>query len=505
MGKPDQLTRSARPTNDTATEEPTTAPEEPVDITNDHLRVTIGVDQIQVSGKKPTGRNVCVAVFDSGMTHPDLTWDGNGIWNGVDFTSGSTSLTVGNRDDFGHGTAVSGLIGGDGSSSDGGMLGIAPDVYFMDMKVVGPDGTGLTSQLIQAIDWVIEHCADYNIRVANLSLGHPPIESYQDDPLCQAVERMVEAGIVTVVSAGNLGKTAEYPEIWGGITSPGNDPLVITVGAMNTQGTVSHSDDITTTYSSRGPTYPDQLFKPDLVAPGNALLCPSAPDSYLTTTFPELLVDHQYIRLSGSSMATAVVSGTVALMLEANSGLNPNLVKLILLTTAIKMQEPSMLEQGNGMVNAKTAVELAGAVDMRKQTVSDGVSPYWTLDAEYGPEEVWAGGAFAYGDQIVYGDLVQADMAGFWGDGVFWTDFLFSQEGVFWADSLFQKNGVFWTDSTFWADALAWTDGVFWTDVPFSFDGVFWTDFFGTRGVFWTDTLIISDGTETDIAAVSGD
>jgi hypothetical protein len=192
-------------------------------------------------------------------------------------------------------------------------------------------------------------------------------------------------------------------------------------------------------------------------------------------------------------------------MLDANEGLNPNLVKLILLSTAIKMNEPSMLEQGNGMLNAKTAVELSKAVDAYNQSVEDIVTPYWTLEGEYGPEEVWAGGAFAYGDQVVYGDMVQADMAGFWGEGVFWTDFLFSQEGVFWADSLFQKNGVFWTDSTFWMDSLAWTEGVFWTDVPFSFDGVFWTDSFAGQGVFWTDAVVTSDGTETDINAFAGD
>jgi hypothetical protein len=200
------------------------------------------------------------------------------------------------------------------------------------------------------------------------------------------------------------------------------------------------------------------------------------------------------MELSGSSMATAVVSGVAALMLDVNPYLNPNLVKLILLSSAVKMTEPSMLEQGNGLVNAKTAVELANAVDMRKQTVADGVTPTWTLEGEYGPEEVWAGGAFAYGDQIVYGDLVQADIAGLWGEGVFWTDSLFLPDGVFWADSIFQYNGVFWTDATFWGDSLAWTEGVFWTDVPFTFDGV-----------FWTDTLIVSDGTETDIAAISGD
>ena len=508
--RPTERTSSVdEPTTDEPLAEAPSSPEEsapipslPEELTSQELLATIGVDQIKIRGKSPDGGGIGLAVFDSGLTHLDLRYDGGGVTKAVDFTSGSPVVIYQNQDRFGHGSAVAGVIGGDGEASAGEVLGIAPQVDLIDLKVVGPDGTGYTSHLIQAIDWLIENRPG-NVRVANLSLGHPPIESYKNDPLCQAVERMVEAGIVTVVSAGNLGKTAEHPEIWGGISSPGNDPLVITVGAMNTHGTVTHSDDTATTYSSRGPTYIDNLFKPDLVAPGNAILAPSAPDSYLAETFPQL-VNGDYIRLSGSSLAAAVVSGTVALMLDANEGLNPNLVKLILLSTAIKMQEPSMLEQGNGMLNAKTAVELSKAVDAYNQNVEDIVSPTWTLEGEYGPEEVWAGGAIAYGDQIVYGDMVQADMAGFWGEGVFWTDFLFSQEGVFWADSLFQKNGVFWTDGTFWLDALAWTEGVFWTDVPFSFDGVFWTDFF-TEGVFWTDCFVIGDGTETDINSFAGD
>ncbi len=203
---------------------------------------------------------------------------------------------------------------------------------------------------------------------------------------------MVEAGIVTVVSAGNLGKTDQYPEIWGGITSPGIEPTAITVAAVNTRGTDTHTDDIATSYSSRGPSYPDGLFKPDLAAPGNAIVTPSATGSYIAAMHPELLVGDHYIKLSGSSFAAAVVSGTAALMLDANPNLSPGVVKLILLSTAIKLTEPSMLEQGNGMVNAKTAVELARAIDMRTHTVAKGVAANWSLSGENGPEEVWAGG-----------------------------------------------------------------------------------------------------------------
>ena len=199
-----------------------------------------------------------------------------GIARVVDFTSGQAVYPLDgkdakkySRDDYGHGTHVAAMIASQGNYSNGRFRGVAPEVTLLDLRVLGSNGTGSTSHLISAIDWVIANRETYDIRAANLSLGHPPVDSYRDDPLCQAVEQMVEAGIVTVVSAGNLGKSANYPKIVGAITSPGNDPSVITVGAINIKGTTSHSDDVPTTYSSRGPTYLDNLFKPDLSAPGN--------------------------------------------------------------------------------------------------------------------------------------------------------------------------------------------------------------------------------------------
>ncbi len=148
---------------------------------------------------------------------------------------------------------------------------------------------------------------------------------------------MVAAGIVTIVSAGNLGKTDQYPKIWGGITSPGTEPTVITVGAVNTRGTLTHADDIATSYSSRGYTVHDGLFKPDLVAPGNKITSLRLNGGTLDKAYPDWALDEEYTSLSGSSMATAFVSGVAALMLEANPDLNPNLTKAILLLTATKM------------------------------------------------------------------------------------------------------------------------------------------------------------------------
>ena len=130
--------------------------------------------------------------------------------------------------------------------------------------------------MIAAIDWAVGNRLRYNLRVINLSLGHPVFESYREDPLCQAVERAVNAGMVVVAAAGNFGKTAEGKAVVGGIVSPGNSPSALTVGASNTRGTAQRSDDVMATYSSRGPTAIDGLLKPELVAPGNRIVAAAA-------------------------------------------------------------------------------------------------------------------------------------------------------------------------------------------------------------------------------------
>ncbi len=133
---------------------------------------TIGAGPVAARGY--TGAGVAVAVFDSGIgEHPDL--DQSRILAAVDFTSGDSVISSNGSDNYGHGTAVAGIIGGTGKGSAGAFPGVAPAVDFVDVKVVGDDGSGLTSNLIQAIDWVITHKDQYNIRIANLSIGHPPI------------------------------------------------------------------------------------------------------------------------------------------------------------------------------------------------------------------------------------------------------------------------------------------------------------------------------------------
>jgi serine protease AprX len=149
---------------------------------------------------------------------------------------------------------------------------MAPGAGIISLKVLGADGSGYVSDVIEAIEWSIANKARFNIRVINLSLGAPAGGSYKDDPMAKAAQRATDAGIVVVASAGNLGKLPDGTPLVGGVVSPGYSPAAITVGALNTRNTVSRSDDAIATYSSRGPVGDKDdpsswELKPDLVAP----------------------------------------------------------------------------------------------------------------------------------------------------------------------------------------------------------------------------------------------
>ncbi|HEX5476201.1 MAG TPA: S8 family peptidase [Vicinamibacterales bacterium] len=310
-----------------------------------------------------TGSGVVVAVLDSGIaSHVAL---GAHVIAHVDLVSDEPGVT---GDPFGHGTHVAGIAGGNGNYA--GRVGSpyiggsAPSVSLVDVRVLGSDGAGLTSDVIGGIDWVIANRAKYRIRVINLSLGHPVTEPSASDPLDQAVERAVDAGIVVVAAAGNDGETSTGVPVLGGITSPGNSPYAITVGATDTNGTVSTADDTLAPYSSRGPTRFDFAVKPDVVAPGTRIVSLEAYRSYLSAAYPSWHIagsgTNGYLRMSGTSMATAVVSGGIALMLNAHPGLTPSQVKVALQMSARFLPDAGLIGGGTGAVDFAEANKIAG-------------------------------------------------------------------------------------------------------------------------------------------------
>jgi len=303
------------------------------------------------------GTGIGVAIVDSGVSMKnDLkTKDGFGsrIVYSESFVSGGDPSDL-----YGHGTHVAGIVAANGADSTGPNFartfkGIAPNANIINLRVLDQNGAGTESGVINAIQRAIQLKSTYNIRVINLSLGHPIYESYTLDPLCRAVEQAWRAGIVVVTAAGNYGRdNSNGKHGYGTIASPGNDPYVITVGATSMNGTPYRTDDTVASFSSKGPTLVDHIVKPDLVAPGNNIVSLLAsPTCTLITQYPKTQVNAaiyetlgtystasaSYFRLSGTSMATPMVSGAAALMMQYQPWLTPDQVKARLMKTAAKI------------------------------------------------------------------------------------------------------------------------------------------------------------------------
>jgi serine protease AprX len=321
------------------------------------------------------GTGIGVAIIDSGVTswHDDL--GAERVVHFRDFVGQQPSA----YDDYGHGTHVAGIIAGNGYDSDGGRTGIAPGASLVVLKVLDAGGDGYISNVIAALDYAVERRSQFNIRVINLSVAAGVHESYTTDPLTLAARRAVEAGITVVTAAGNFGLNAQGQAQYGGITAPGNAPWVLTVGAASHNGTVSRTDDIVAPFSSRGPTYIDKVAKPDIVAPGVGIESLADSSSSLYSAHPAArlwgtvdTVTPPYLSLSGTSMAAPVVAGTIALMLQANPALTPNLVKAALQYTAEFRSKYDYLTEGAGFLNARGAVQFAQSlIPGRDTTISD--------------------------------------------------------------------------------------------------------------------------------------
>jgi serine protease AprX len=353
------------------------------------------------------GSGIGIAVIDSGVAdwHDDLP--ASTIVHFADFV---TDLPLA-HDDYGHGTHVAGTIAGTGFDSGGARRGIAPGARLVVLKVLDEAGDGHISNVIAAIDYAIQHRARLNIRIINLSVSSGVYESYLTDPLTLAAKRAVDAGLVVVTAAGNLGRTPQGRPQAGGVTSPGNAPWVITVGASDHQGTVGRADDTVAPFSSRGPTHIDRTMKPDLLAPGVGIQSLAAAGSTLFDVHADGRIrgtidtaHAPYLSLTGTSMAAPLVSGTVALMLEANPALTPNLVKAILHYTAERRPRAELAAQGAGLLNARGAVQFAVALARGDAGPPD--------PARWARHIIW-------GNARVTGGVITAD-ANAWRLGVTW-------------------------------------------------------------------------------------
>ena len=297
------------------------------------------------------------------------------------------------QDPYGHGTHVASIAAGTArsyGSTTPDTTGIAPGRHVYDVKVLDDAGAGTLSDALQGIQWVIYHAKEYNIKVLNVSLAANSPETWVTDPLCVAVRSATAAGITVVVAAGNYGKNALGQETYGAIGSPGIDPSVITVGAVNFKGTLTRSDDSVNLFSSRGPTRAsridadgvrrvDNLLKPDLVAPGNKLVAAAAtprqhqPDVELApaSSYGSALVEplgippiygETQMLLSGTSISAPAVAGTAALRLQASPGLTSPLVKAICDTPPSRCPTPTCFSRARACSTSMARSSWHGAV-----------------------------------------------------------------------------------------------------------------------------------------------
>jgi serine protease AprX len=312
-----------------------------------------------------TGKGVTVAVLDSGLwEHPALATDTEGkprVLARYDAITNTTPQEV--FDASGHGTHMTSVIAHSGPTTTNGVptgsfKGIAPDVNLVTVKAFDVEGQGDFLDIVRGVQWVVDHRETYNIKVLNLSFGARPRWNYWLDPINQAVMRAWASGITVIAAAGNVGPDPMT------ISAPGNLPYVITVGAVTDSWTpLDRDDDYIPDFSSRGPT-PNAHIKPDLVAPGGHITGLTRPGSMLTQEHPNYVLKTGEFVMTGSSQASALVSGIVAILLQLEPDLTPDDIKCKLLTSA----EPAInrdgllayspFQQGHGYVNATRAVTL---------------------------------------------------------------------------------------------------------------------------------------------------
>ena len=437
----------------------------------DYALEATGADFLQANHSL-SGAGVTVAVVDTGIApHADLS--GSSASRIVGWTD--LVQNIGHPyDDNGHGTHVAGLVGGNGATaaSNGynvGFTRMAPNARFVGVKALDANGGGSVSNVIAGIDWCVAHHAEFNIRVLNLSVGHTIGESYKTDPLCQACERAVSVGITVVVAAGNSGRSIPNdpasPTQYGSITSPGNDPHVITVGAMNTRGTFLRTDDTICTYSSRGPSAGDLVLKPDLVAPGNNMVSLAAAGSTLAAQAGGNLLNpalyggtgsKSYLVLSGTSMAAPVVAGAAALLLEADPTLTPDTIKARLMLSATKTADMDYMSYGAGYLN------VVGALALTQVSAQSAISPSLSRNVD-GTVDVtnfgWGDNFpmhnanatnFGWGDNFPLQHPITASNFG-WGDngpvekpkGIASESDCMTVQNFGWGDNFFVGRGVF--------------------------------------------------------------
>jgi serine protease AprX len=380
-----------------------------------------------------------IAIVDSGIDQKRLDFDGGA--RVVDDQVITKLIPNSAGDGRGHGTFVAGVAAGSAT----GYAGAAPAAKIVSLDVMDDSGMARTSDVIAAAQWIYEHRDDRNIRVANFSLHSTVPSNFTNDPLDKAVEKLWFAGVTVVAAAGNYGKP-DGPS--GVMFAPGNDPFVITVGALDLDGSVKVWNHDVPNWSAYGYTY-DGFRKPEISASGRYMVGPVPGTASLLAQKPGNFVAPGYMRLSGTSFAAPVVAGAAAQLVARHPDWTPDQVKGALMQSARYVPDAPPGSAGVGEINA-----------FRASLLNRPPNPNLALD------------------KFVVSNPLDSKTPVF--DAVSWSDA--ARRNSAW-------DAVTWTDAS-WTD-VSWTD-VTWSDVSWS--DVTWSD------VTWSDVLAAADVTWEDAA-----
>ncbi|HYA00072.1 MAG TPA: S8 family serine peptidase [Candidatus Binatia bacterium] len=457
----------------------------------------LGVDSAWQDGY--TGAGVGVALIDTGVTPVQGLNGANQVINGPDLSFDNASTPVRYLDANGHGTFMAGIIAGRDPGATPGQyagdttdfLGIAPDAHIVNVKVGSANGAVDVSQILAAIDWVVQHRYDngFNIRVLNLSFGTDSSQSYLLDPLAYAAEVAWQQGLVVVAAAGNQGQASTQ------LADPAIDPYVIAVGASQPGYAGSFR---VAPFSSHG----SWSRGPDLVAPGTSLVSLRVPGSVIDYAYgATATVGGRFFLGSGTSQATAVVSGIAALLVQEYPGATPDQIKALLTGTAVPVRNGSPRASGAGEVMTSAAVQAPLPSTSQSFALSTGTG---SLEAARGSAHVTLQGVTLSGEQDIFGNAVDTgalatleSYGGAWQGGN-WNGATWSGTYYVWGPTLSSWQYVPWT-GTDWAGSPwssvatpsgTWT-GVTWSGVTWSgvtWSGVTWSGVTWS-GVTWSNAL----------------
>ena len=416
-----------------------------------------------------TGQGVGVALIDTGVTPVQGLAASGQVINGPDLSFDSQTPQLTHLDEYGHGTHMAGIIAGNDSygagttyaGNSGQFTGVAPDSHIVNVKVGDENGVVDVSQVLAAIDWVVQHRNDngINIRVLNLSFGTSSVQPYVLDPLAFAAEAAWHNGLVVVAAAGNGGNGSN------GLNDPAYDPYLIAAGAVDTQGTVSAADDTVAAFSSSG----NGVRNPDVVAPGVHLASLRVPGSVIDQQYGSTATlgsNPRFFRGSGTSQAAAVVSGVAADLLSVRPWLTPDQVKYALTTSASWLSNPPVTLQGSGDVNLAAALNANTPPGRARQryTPSAGTG---TLEGARGSVHVVANGIVLTGEQDIFGNAFNsAAMAAAEANGASWSGGTWN--GASWSGASW--SGASWSGAS-WSGA-SWS-GASWSGASWS--GASWS------------------------------